>query len=355
VSAGAGGALLWFGLGAAGVVAVGVLAARRAHAGGPRTRREILEDAEDQDYESVDAVPLAPRAGDVVEGRAPDSVPIVPAPPVADGSPPAAAPPSPASGSSPSPPPASAAASVVPSMPAGAPTGYLTRSTDHVTRVTPSDAELLRQARTAARDPRITMDELAGARLAASEYGRGTLTELACIVDAELNRAVAARRSLYQSLTVGAGFGRQGQGGRRPASTARDPKWRHLWAARAVLSGSARGISRGAVRFFDPEAMDTMHARWKSGRSKIVVSCDALALLEAWSFDRPRRGASACPFDPTKIGKQTQAWVGPIEGVDPWRLMLMRPASPGPIHLSQYLAAVGVITAGREHAERTMS
>jgi len=360
VSAGEGGGLLWFGLGAAGVVVVGVLAARRAHASGTRTRREILEDAEDQDYESVDADPGVPKRDDVAPGGKTDSVPVVPAPPAAEASSPAAAPPSPATSSS-APPPAPSAARTpkvrtpkVPPLPAGPP-GYLTHSIDRRTHVTPADHELLEQARRAMRDPSITLDELAGARLAASEYERGTLVELACIVDAEVTRAVASRRSLYQSLTRGAGFGRQGQGSARPASTARDPKWTHLWAARAVLSGAGRGIARGAVRFFDPEAMDVMHARWKAGRSKIVTSCDALSLLEAWSFDRPRRGARACPFDPTKTGPRTQAWVGPIDGVNAWRLMLMRPEPAGPVHLSQYLAAAGVITADRARAERTIS
>lgn len=298
-------------LGAAvGAAGIGVVAVRRA-----RASAAAADDVEDQDYEIDSDDDLGPTdtiAAPAAPSRAPGRVPAV---------------------------------SPLPDVYAK---GYLTRSTDQRTHVMPADAALLAQARKRASDPAVTMDELAGARLAASEYETGTLAELACIVDAEVNRAARAKRSLYESLTRGAGFGRQGQGSRRPASTARDPKWAHLWAARAVLSGEARGIARGAVRFFDPQALDVMHTRWKAGRSKLVTTCDALSLLEAWSFDRPRRGRVACPFDSNKTGTQTQAWVGAIDGVNPWHLMLMRPERTGPVHLSQYVAAVAVITNGRQ-------
>ena len=237
---------------------------------------------------------------------------------------------------------------MVPELPREAPRGTLTRSTvGHRGAVRESPDVLLAQARAAARDPSITLDELAGARLAASEYGGGSLVELATIVDAEVNRAQQAGRSLFDSLTRGAGFGRQGQGSKRPASTRLDPEFRHLWAARAVLVGMARGIARGAVAFFNPSVMDKTHAAWKSGRGSIPTSCDALGLLELWSFDRPRLGSSACPFDPSKVGRQTRAWVGPIPDVDPWRLMLMAPAQPGPAHFGAYVEARKVIERGR--------
>jgi hypothetical protein len=237
---------------------------------------------------------------------------------------------------------------IVPEVPADAPRGKLTRSTvGHRGAVRESPEALLAQARAAARDPSITLDELAGARLAASEYGGGSLVELATVVDAEVSRAQKAGRSLFDSLTRGAGFGRQGQGSKRPASTRLDPEFRHLWAARAVLVGMARGIARGATAFFNPAVMDSAHAAWKSGRGSIPTSCDALGLLELWSFDRPRLGDSACPFDSTKVGADTRAWVGPIEGVDPWRLLLMKPAKTGAEHFGAYVAARQVIEKGR--------
>ena len=237
---------------------------------------------------------------------------------------------------------------IVPEVPAGAPRGPLTRSTvGHRGAVREAPEVLLAQARAAARDPAITLDELAGARLAASEYGGGSLVELAAIIDTEANRAQAAGRSLFDSLTRGAGFGRQGQGSKRPASTRLDPEFRHLWAARAVLVGMARGIARGAVAFFNPAVMDATHAAWAAGRGSIPTSCDALGLLELWSFDRPRLGDAACPFDSTKTGTVTRAWVGPIQDVDPWRLMLMKPAKTGAEHFGAYVAAGKEIAKGR--------
>jgi hypothetical protein len=201
---------------------------------------------------------------------------------------------------------------------------------------------LLEQARR--HDAAIDLDELAGARLAASEHSSGTFTELACIVDAELNRAERKGIDLFTSLTDRGRFGKQG--GKRPASTRLDPRMRHLLAARAVIHGPARGVSRGAVRFFDPKAMETMHARYRdwidrgrTGKKPAAVSCDAATLLEAWSFDYGKRGKNRCPPDRSNTGRRPLAWVGPIPGVDPLRLMLMKPMATGPEHTRQYQAA----------------
>ena len=206
-------------------------------------------------------------------------------------------------------------------------------------RVLQSPGELLAQARRHA--PEITREELTAARLAASEHGSGTMTELACIIDAELNRAARHGRSLFDSLTRGAGFGKQGR--ERPASTRRDPRMRHLWAARQVLTGGARGISRGAERFFDPLAMDRLHRKYRAwldggkvGEKPAIVSCDALTLLETWSFDYAKQGASRCPPDRSRTGRHPLAWVGPIADVDASRLMLMAPMDIGEEHAKRY-------------------
>jgi hypothetical protein len=222
---------------------------------------------------------------------------------------------------------------------------------DRSLMVRESPAVLLAQARTAARDPSITLDELAGARACASEHGNGSLVELACIVDVVASRAAKEGRSLFEVLTRGQGFGRGG-GNARPASTRMDPEFRHLWAARAVLVGMARGIALGARAFYDPQAMDRLHADWTAGKTKIATSCDAMGLLELWSFDRPRLGKAGCPFDATKVGTDTHAWVGPIPGVDPWRLLLMKPAKAGAEHLGAYVAARKEIEKGRALAGR---
>lgn len=291
----------------------------------------------------------APAARAELGAPAPASTPAIPAPkPTSAPQPGKPAPPA-AAGSSPwSPPFVRWAGPGVPALPPAAPRGVLSRSTTGDRgAVREAPEALLAQARATARDTGITLDELAGARLAASEHGGGSLVELAAIVDAAMNRAQESGRSLFDHLTRGEGFGRQGQGSKRPASTRLDPEFRHLWAARAVLLGLARGIARGAGAFFNPAAMDSTHAAWKAGRGSIPTSCDALGLLELWSFDRPRLGSSACPFDPSKVGANTRAWVGPIEDVDPWRLLLMKPAKPGAEHFAAYVAARKEIEKGR--------
>ena len=195
--------------------------------------------------------------------------------------------------------------------------------TDEAKTVIQSPKELLKQARRY--DPDVTLDELTGARLAASEHGSGSFTELCCIVDAEVNRAKRKGKSLYQSLTYKDTFGKQGR--TRRASTRRDPRMRHLLAARAVLSGKARGISRGAVRFYDPKAQLNAHRRWKSGKSD-RRHCHPLVILERWAFDYPwAKGKKACTLNRKRSGRHKLQWVGPIPSVDPFRLLLMRPAT----------------------------
>jgi hypothetical protein len=202
-------------------------------------------------------------------------------------------------------------------------------------RIAPSDTELLLQAR--AIDPRLTIDELAGARLIASERGdQGTFAEWLCIVDAEMNRAKLHRQSLYESLTRGAGFGVQGR--QRPASTRLDPHEAHVLAARAVLLGFARGIARGAIQFFDPREADRAARRG--------TTCDAIAQLERWSYDYPM--SAGCTLDRAHPGPDTQAWVGPIPGVDASRLMLFaRVAKTDPDHFTRYLQALALINQAR--------
>ncbi len=219
----------------------------------------------------------------------------------------------------------------------------------HVTNgtVDESPATLLAQARRY--DASISLDELTGARLIASEHSTGTFSECACIVDAELNRARRRGRSLYESLTYRDTFGKQGK--HRLASTRRDPKMRHLLAARAVLSGKHRGISRGATRFFDPLAMERMNRRFRAwlaggkvGDKPPSVSCDALTLLEVWSFDYAKKGGYRCPPDRTRTGRHPLAWVGPIYAVNPLKLLLMKPLARGPEHTRLYESARDTIS-----------
>lgn len=232
----------------------------------------------------------------------------------------------------------------------------LTMSTlDGANRVVQADAELLEQAHRV--DSSVTLDELTAARLIASERGdAGSTIEWCCIVDAEVNRAQRAGKSLHDSLTRGAGFGEQGH--LRPASTRLDPSEGHLAAARAVLSGEARGIARGAVRFYDPHDEDVLARRYEAWLAapnttkRVARTCDALTILERWSFGYPFSGVG-CELNRTRIGadNEPQAWVGPIPGVDAWRLMLFVPMpASDPRHRAAYEAARDLLTRARRAA-----
>jgi len=219
---------------------------------------------------------------------------------------------------------------------------------EHTGAVRQSPDELLTQARRHV--PDVTLEELTAARLIASEHGRGSPTEWATIVDAELNRAERRRQSLYDSLTKRARgtFGRQGSFAnrhKRTAATSRDPTVAQLKIARAVLGGELRGVSRGAVRFFDPRTQDRMHAKWRAGDTQRVHSCDALGILEAWAFDlKAQTKGRRCPPDRSRPGgRHTLAWVGPIDNVDPYRLMLFAPMRRGLAHTTRYHEAATLI------------
>ncbi len=200
--------------------------------------------------------------------------------------------------------------------------------------------------------PDVELDEYTAARLCASEHGRGSPAELACVVDSEVGRAARRHQSLTAVLTGGTGtYGPQG--GDRPASTRQHPNLRHLAAARAVLSGELRGIARGATRFFNPKQQDRMHRRWKAGLTSTVHSCSALGVLRAWCFDLPpcRKGRRCCDDGSPPIGNpgtETMAWVGPVDGVDPFRLLLLRPEPAGPELERAFEAAAAVVRQGVE-------
>lgn len=196
-------------------------------------------------------------------------------------------------------------------------------------------------------EPGITADVYAAARLVASEHGNGTPAEMACIVDAELNRARRRGQSLTRHVTGGSGaFGPQGE--KRPASTRLAPTWRHVAVARGVLGGELRGVALGAERFFNPRQQDASFRLYKSGKSKHVHTCSALGLLRAWAFDlRPCKPGRRCcddgnpPID--NPGRNTEAWVGEIAGVDAYRLMLMEPRPLGDDHTAAFEAARNII------------
>lgn len=177
----------------------------------------------------------------------------------------------------------------------------------------------------------LTDEEYALARVIASEYAAGSPTELCCIGDADINQARSSGRKLVDHITAGTGvFGSQGSDGagarRRPVSSARTPGPRHVLAAVALLRARffgfmdppARGISRGARRYFDPRAQLASH------RKNSATHCHPLVILERWTYALPW-GPTRCSLG-TKRGADQEEWVGPITGVNAYELMLMRPA-----------------------------
>jgi hypothetical protein len=181
--------------------------------------------------------------------------------------------------------------------------------------------------------PELSLDEYTLARVINSEHGCGSPTEMTAIGDADVNKAAATGRSIYQHATAGAGYGAQGDAG-RPVSTARAPGPRHVAAALAVLRGPARGISRGARRYLDPRT------QLKLSQENISKWCPPLSVLAKWSFGadwNPRRCEVAKPGPQ----RNWEEWVGPIDGVDPYELMLLRPATEE--HTRRYAEAVEVV------------
>jgi hypothetical protein len=178
-------------------------------------------------------------------------------------------------------------------------------------------------------------DEYALARVIASEYASGSPVELCAIGDADINKAAAEHRDLVDHITGGSMvYGSQGSdagGGRkRPVSSARAPGPRHVRAALALLRGGffqrlfafgvppARGIARGARRYFDPRAQLSSH------RTNPGTHCHPLTILERWTFALPW-GATRCSLGTTR-GRDQEEWIGPLDGVNAYELMLMRPA-----------------------------
>jgi len=179
-----------------------------------------------------------------------------------------------------------------------------------------------------AKYPDLTVDEYALSRVVGSENFNGRPAELVCIADVTVNRAKRAKRSVHDYVTAGGEYGSQGSGG-RSESSARPGGPRHIAAARAVLHPATflgvpipflpprgRGWSGGAVQYFDPGAqlasLDATH-------------CHPLVILERWTYDLEKVG---CELKREHRGPNQQEWVGPIAGVDPWVLMLLRPAGP---------------------------
>ncbi len=192
------------------------------------------------------------------------------------------------------------------------------------------------QAYYPSRAAEISRDVYTSARIIGSEKFDGTPAELCCIADADANKAAAYGKSIYDHATGGAGYG--SQGGARPVSTARLPGPRHILAALAVVGelGPARGIAMGARRYFDPKAQRALLER-----DGIAHYCPPEVILKRWTYDLSW-GSQRCSLGTTRGGAQEE-WIGPVDGVDPYTLMLFRPRTSSQDAL--YAEALKVIEA----------
>lgn len=200
--------------------------------------------------------------------------------------------------------------------------------------------ETIEEARKVTGDPSLSLDEYTLARMVYSEHASGSPVELCCLADAAANKAAAEGRSIHLYATGGAGFG--AQGGARQVSTARAPTPRHIKAALAVLRNRwwflpppARGIAKGARRFFDPRAQ--LKLSQDQGTGKFAPP---LVVLRRWTYDLAWVNRAELELG-TRRGSNQEEWVGPIPGVDPYELMLMRPKTA--LQDSLYAEAVKVI------------
>lgn len=174
--------------------------------------------------------------------------------------------------------------------------------------------------------PSWTLDDDALARVMSSERGDGPVAEQLAIGDADINRARRAGVSVFDHATGRTKrYGRQGKP--RPVSTARDAYVRQGRMVQ-LLRGEARGIARGAIQYFDPR---TQYLQWLAGRA-----VHPLVVLERWCFNKPWAGERARDSKGRQLAELGDApkgtsgkliWVGAIDGVDPWRTLLLRPCS----------------------------
>jgi hypothetical protein len=184
------------------------------------------------------------------------------------------------------------------------------------------------------------MTEYTAARMIASEYNSGNLREWAAVLDAELNRAPRDLDKFTKHIAPRGIYGYQGSG-RRNVATTRDPKVAQVLLARRVFNGELRGISKGAIKFFDPLSQLAMHRKWLNGETD-RQHCPVPIILQRWSFGLRWANKQECTLNVKKPGGRLE-WVGPIEGINPLKLMLFRRARPGEAHRAQYRAALALL------------
>lgn len=156
---------------------------------------------------------------------------------------------------------------------------------------------------------RLSMDVYAVARNIASEVGDGTPEEQVAIAEAAVNRfrmdpgrwGTIPRMMMIDRRR----FARQ-RGTNPPVASRQDPSWQNLYVAELVLGGDTVNFARGATIYFDSVSQRAAHNRCiQEGRPDCPKS--AGEVYESWT-----------------TGGSKMVWVGPLPGIDPRFLMLLR-------------------------------
>lgn len=138
------------------------------------------------------------------------------------------------------------------------------------------------------------------ARMIASEDGSAPAPRLLALAETTRNEAARGRVSIFALLTrssVSAAKGKYSeQAAGKWASTRVDPLARHLEAARIAIEDGS-DVFGGATDFFDPRAQD----KGKQGEHTLKKTS------EDYITDKLSDG---------------MAWIGQVDGIDPYRLML---------------------------------
>lgn len=225
----------------------------------------------------------------------------------------------------------------------------ISRSTVVAGVVQQSPEVLLAQAQRVV--PGITADEYSLARVIASEAGSRPEAEQLVIAACDSNRARSARLSLLAHIARGGKYGAQGTGGRLQSSRL-DPTEQHARLAMRVVREKLDPTG-GAEIYFNPAVQWRCHThpRECSVVGELNRNQSPEAVVRSWSYIMERRSCGrdaseryVCVYGPP-TGRRNQ-WVGPIRGIDPWRLMVFRRGADEATHEERTRAALEVIAAG---------
>ena len=168
-----------------------------------------------------------------------------------------------------------------------------------------------------AKQAQVDLEEYSLARMVTSEEGDSDAVYQLAVAEAIRNRARARRVTItvlltHSSMQPDSGhYGVQSHG--RLAASGSDPTQQSLAAARAALRLNTN-LARGATAFDSPK----IHYQGHQGSAKLKPFSE---ILESWT------------------AQDKLAWVGPIDGIDPYHLALFRKSILRPDN-SQLLSVV---------------